>query len=140
MTDVITTSTAPTLASRAFRRTRLTTQLDSACERTITLICAPPGTGKTTLASDWAASRPDLSVVWFNMDVRGNDLSALYDELTEHLESLGQLAARHRPARAGSNSLADRLARSSSGGAEIVVVLDDAQEITDRSMWHDLNR
>ena len=37
-------------------------------------------------------------------------------------------------------SLADRLARSRSGGADVVVVLDDAHEITDRAMWHDLNR
>jgi LuxR family transcriptional regulator, maltose regulon positive regulatory protein len=140
MTDVLCTSTAPTLASRAFRRTRLTGQLDTACERTITLICAPPGTGKTTLASDWAASRPDLSVVWFNMDVRGNDLGALCDELTVHLERLGQLATAHGTVSAGSNSLADRLARSRAGGADIVVVLDDAQEITDRSMWRDLHR
>jgi LuxR family transcriptional regulator, maltose regulon positive regulatory protein len=139
MTDVICTSTPPRLASRAFRRTRLTTQLDAACERTITLICAPPGTGKTTLASDWAASRPDLSVVWFNMDVCGNDVETLYDGLTEHLERVGQLADAHRTNGVGT-SLADRLARSRSGGADIVVVLDDAHEITDRSVWHDLNR
>ncbi len=140
MTDVSCTSTAPTLPSRAFRRTRLTTQLDSACDRTITLICAPPGTGKTTLASDWVSSRPDLSVVWFNMDVRGNDLDAVYEELTEHLDRLGQLADAHRTAIADSSSLADRLARSRAVGADVVVVLDDAHEITDRSTWHDLHR
>jgi LuxR family transcriptional regulator, maltose regulon positive regulatory protein len=140
MTDVICTSTPPRLASRAFRRTRLTTQLDTTCERTITLICAPPGTGKTTLASDWAASRPDLSVFWFNVDVRGNDLDVLYGELTEYLERLGQLADAHRTASSGGTFLADRLARSPAGGDDIVVVLDDAHEISDRSTWHDLNR
>ncbi|HEY5860374.1 MAG TPA: AAA family ATPase, partial [Actinomycetota bacterium] len=140
MADVISTSAAPTLSSRAFRRPRLTTQLDAACERTITLICAPPGTGKTTLAAGWAAGRPDLPVVWFDMEVRGNDLDPLYDELTERLEKVGQLASAHRAAHGGSVSLADRLSRTRSGGADIVVVLDDAHEITDRPVWHDLNR
>ena len=140
MADVISTSAAPTLSSRAFRRPRLTTQLDAACERTITLICAPPGTGKTTLAAGWAAGRPDLPVVWFDMEVRGNDLDPLYDELTERLEKVGQLASAHRAAHGGSVSLADRLSRTRSGGGDIVVVLDDAHEITDRSVWHDLSR
>ena len=141
MPDVIGTSFAPAPVSRAFRRPRLTTQLDSACDRTITLICAPPGTGKTTLASDWAASRPDLSVVWFNMDLRGNDLHAHLRRSHGASRTAGT-TCRRAPARASavSSSLAERLARSPAGGADIVVVLDDAHEITDRSMWHDLNR
>jgi LuxR family transcriptional regulator, maltose regulon positive regulatory protein len=139
MADVISTS-PPTRASRAFRRTRLTKQLDFVCERAITLICAPPGTGKTTLVSDWATSRPDLSMVWFNLEVRGNDLDVLYDEISGHLARMGYLTDAHATSNDASANLADRLVRSRAVGADVVIVLDDAQEITDRSVWHDLNR
>ena len=141
MTDVSCTSTAPTLPSRAFRRTRLTTQLDSACDRTITLICAPPGTGKTTLASDWVSSRPDLSVVWFNMDVRGNDLDAVYEELTEHLDRLGPTRRR-----APHGDRRQQFARRPTGQVppRLVPTSSSCSTTPTRSptgrLWHDLHR
>src|SRR6185295_16158139 len=70
-------STAP----RALRRFRLTDQLDRSCHGRITLVCAPPGTGKTTLVADWAASRPDLTAMWLDLDNGVNEPGVFRDRL-----------------------------------------------------------
>jgi class 3 adenylate cyclase len=57
-------------------RARLIQRLDSGLrqERPLTLICAPAGFGKTTLASDWISRmHPTRSTAWISLDERDND-------------------------------------------------------------------
>lgn len=62
----------------AVTRPRLLAQLDAgiAAGRRLSLVAAPAGYGKTTLAADWArqTARP---VVWLTLDERDNDLGQL---------------------------------------------------------------
>src|SRR5262249_48975367 len=57
-------------------RARLIERLDCGLrqERPLTLICAPAGFGKTTLASDWISRmHPTRSIAWISLDDRDND-------------------------------------------------------------------
>src|SRR5438094_3011913 len=58
-------------------REPLLARLDAALEHKLTLLSAPAGFGKTTLVSEWCASRaarPDgLSAAWVSLDAGDND-------------------------------------------------------------------
>ena len=125
-----------TSAPRALRRFRLTDQLDRACHGRITLVCAPPGTGKTTLVTDWAASRPDLATLWMDLDMGVNDPGAFREQLSRTLGRAGLTFDQHL---VGVTHLAQVLDRKEIG-SDAVIVLDDAQELTDRDVWHDIIR
>ena len=128
----ISQSTAP----RALRRYRLTEQLDRTCHGRITLVCAPPGTGKTTLVTDWAASRPDLAAIWLDLDIGANEPGVFRDQLARTLERAGLTFDPHL---VGVTPFAQLLDRNEIG-SNAVIVLDDAQELTDRDAWHDITR
>ena len=83
---------APVWTHKVCRRKRLTNQLDHAGSRAVTLICAPPGTGKTVLVSDWVASRPDVLTTWLDIDQRTNDGDVLVQDLAVRFEALGVVA------------------------------------------------
>jgi LuxR family transcriptional regulator, maltose regulon positive regulatory protein len=129
-------SVPQTTAPRALRRFRLTERLDRSCHGRITLVCAPPGTGKTTLVADWAASRPDLLAIWLELDTGMNEAGAFRDQLTRTLDRAG-LSFDLRLL--GSVPLAHGLDRAEIG-SDAVIVIDDAQELTDRDAWHDITR
>ena len=46
----------PALPKAFVRRSALLTALDEGTDRTLTLVCAPPGYGKTLLLADWVRS------------------------------------------------------------------------------------
>ncbi len=131
-TDLTPRITAP----RALRRFRLTEQLDRSCHGRITLVCAPPGTGKTTLVTDWAASRPDLVAMWLDLNVGINEPGAFREQLTRTLERSGFTFDHHL---LGVSPFAQTLDRRESR-SEAVIVIDDAQELTDRDSWQDITR
>ncbi|MEU4163597.1 LuxR C-terminal-related transcriptional regulator [Actinoplanes sp. NPDC026670] len=58
------------IESSVGRRPRLIAALDDGVQRAVTLICAGPGWGKTTLAEAWAAER---AAGWLTLDARHND-------------------------------------------------------------------
>jgi LuxR family maltose regulon positive regulatory protein len=131
---------APTWTHRVFRRTRLTTQLDHVTARAITLICAPPGTGKTMLVADWVRSRPDLLTAWLDADPLHNDRDVLCRELTRRFSALGLLASPGGIITDPVDALLARLSRSRPPAAEVVCVIDDAHEITERRAWQAISR
>ena len=59
-------------------RRRLLRALDAGVERPLTLLSAPPGSGKTALLASWVAYRgaPD-SVAWVSLDTADADRRAL---------------------------------------------------------------
>src|SRR5690349_10527199 len=59
-------------------REALLSRLDEGLERKLTLVSAPAGFGKTTLVSEWIATRGELreppSVAWVSLDAGDNDV------------------------------------------------------------------
>ena len=80
-------------------RPRLTERLDDGLGRSLVLVCAPAGYGKTVLLADWAR-RVRPSVAWLSLDVGVNDparfwrhglaaLDQVRPGLAERVEPLG---------------------------------------------------
>ncbi|MBV9617398.1 MAG: hypothetical protein JO031_18250 [Ktedonobacteraceae bacterium] len=67
----------PRIPATQIERERLFTILDAALERNLTLLCAPAGFGKTTLACQWLNARRIQAqcspVAWISLDTRDND-------------------------------------------------------------------
>ena len=51
----------------AVDRPALRRQLDAGVRSPLSLLVAPAGAGKTVLLSQWAHSRPDIAVAWFDV-------------------------------------------------------------------------
>lgn len=65
----------PGLHASLLDRSRLLALLDAGCEVPFTLLSAPAGFGKTTLASQWlAARRTSLPFGWVTLEASDNDL------------------------------------------------------------------
>jgi LuxR family maltose regulon positive regulatory protein len=88
-------------------RPRLIARLDEAMLQPLTLICAPPGFGKTTLLSEWIP-RSEKCVAWLSLDETDNDparfwayfigaIRTLDSRLGEHALSLLRAAQRQLP-------------------------------------------
>jgi LuxR family transcriptional regulator, maltose regulon positive regulatory protein len=65
----------PACAHALISRPRLTALLNAGLQRTLTLLSAPAGFGKTTLLSEWVQSRPSGNppVAWVSLDEADND-------------------------------------------------------------------
>jgi LuxR family maltose regulon positive regulatory protein len=67
----------PRLQRALIVRERLLAQLDAGLELPLTLLCAPAGSGKTTLVRQWIALRGEqdwsASVAWISLDAGDND-------------------------------------------------------------------
>lgn len=64
----------PRLHRSLIARERLLALLDAGLEQPLTLLCAPAGSGKTTLVRQWLASRSDFpAVAWVSLDAGDND-------------------------------------------------------------------
>jgi LuxR family maltose regulon positive regulatory protein len=120
------------------RRNRLLALLDSAVAGSaITLIQAPPGYGKTSLLSQWAATRKDDVVGWLSTTAADDDPTLLLSNLAESLSHAGLqlerstrtlgLACRPRlAAQALANAILDHSER-------IVLCIDDIHQLNERS-------
>lgn len=59
------------------QRERLFSSLDEASGGSVTWVCAPAGSGKTTLVASWLDSR-GLPCLWYQVDERDNDLATFF--------------------------------------------------------------
>ena len=134
----------PPLAPDILPRARLLNQLNEERQRTLTLISAPAGYGKSTLASRWVATCESPSG-WVSLDERDSDLRTflsyvlaaiqpLYPETTFRTEAL--LEAAHLPsAEDVARYLLNDLHRITD---TFILVLDDYYHIQRGSPVHDL--
>ncbi|WP_168625843.1 MULTISPECIES: LuxR C-terminal-related transcriptional regulator [unclassified Cryobacterium] len=127
----------------AVDRPELRHQLDTGLAAPLTLLVAPAGAGKTVLLSQWVPTRPELAVAWLDVTSADDDsvhfarrivhaLGALDSRLSEIVplgEPGGGLGA------AMVEALGTALGHVS---REVVVILDDLHNLTNRSTVEDL--
>jgi LuxR family maltose regulon positive regulatory protein len=75
-------------------RPRLLARLDEALLRPLTLICAPPGFGKTTLLSEWIP-RSEKCVAWLSLDETDNDPAHFWAYFIGALQTLNSRLGEH---------------------------------------------
>jgi LuxR family maltose regulon positive regulatory protein len=85
----------PPLRSEWVARARLLDKLQEAAQRPVTLIAAPAGYGKTTLVTQWLASRSrPATVAWVSLDTTDNDPVRLWSHVATALDRAGCTIAR----------------------------------------------
>lgn len=136
----LTKTLAPAAGKFAVVRSRLLRLLDKAAERKLTLIKAPAGYGKTTLAAEWSdrLSKSGALVAWLSLDTDDNEPGAFASYLAKAVENtpegLGHEAiqllhgASLVPPRNIVSSLVNSVCESDS---DIFLILDDFHLITD---------
>jgi LuxR family transcriptional regulator, maltose regulon positive regulatory protein len=126
-------TTQPSAQNYIIKRPRLTKLLDDSTARII-LLCAPAGYGKTTLAREWVATRPE-QVAWYSGGLEMADVAALASEVAEAISSTAlspntDLTARVRSLAAqgvDASALAKAVASSLPDIGTDVLVVDDYQ-------------
>jgi ATP/maltotriose-dependent transcriptional regulator MalT len=107
---VATKLSRPPFRAAHLRRERLLATMRSGSDRRLTLVAAPPGFGKTTLLSAWAAR--EEGVAWLGLDADDNDPVRFVGYLIESLQT----------ARSGIGTKA-RVALRAPGAAMTAVIL-----------------
>jgi LuxR family maltose regulon positive regulatory protein len=75
-------TTTPTVPDALLTRRRLLRTLDAGTRHPVTLVCAGPGWGKTTLVAAWARARPGPGVTaWLTLDERHDDPDVLWPDV-----------------------------------------------------------
>jgi ATP/maltotriose-dependent transcriptional regulator MalT len=136
----------PRLRTHLVPRTHLVDRLKQGVERSLTLVSAPAGFGKTTLLAQWLAES-SLPVAWLSLDAEDNDPTRLLSYFIAALQTLdAQIGATAltllRTPQPPSpeivlalltNDLVER------GGDDFVLVLDDYHVITAESIQLGMN-
>jgi LuxR family maltose regulon positive regulatory protein len=128
---------APAPRDAAIRRERLIQSLNRPAR--LVVIAAPAGFGKTTLLTEWLASRPESRTAWLSLDARDDDPGTFWRYLLASID-----AARGEPTQA-SALLASGAATTEAvlatlvnelhlDGRELVIVLDDLHVIADSTI------
>jgi LuxR family transcriptional regulator, maltose regulon positive regulatory protein len=80
----------PPPGADVLRRDRLTTLIEQATERPVTVITAPPGAGKTVAAAGWAAARArSRRIAWLSLDEGDRDPGRFWACMTAALAAGG---------------------------------------------------
>lgn len=114
------------------RRPRLDSLLADRARRQVTLISAPPGSGKTTLVTAWLASRHRRDVM-LTVDARDNERDHLAGVIVAALVDRGAVTPEEIDATLPATTLLDAaFAQLDERATKRVLVLDDLQELTSR--------
>jgi LuxR family maltose regulon positive regulatory protein len=122
------------------RRERLENMCTEVQQKLLTLVTAPPGCGKSTLARQWAETsvRQDMRVAWFSIDADDNDPNRFLPYLHHAVVHSGlgdrtahSNASRCDPGRTPSEIASLLINWVAEAGEELLIVLDNYSWITD---------
>ncbi|MBW1790505.1 MAG: AAA family ATPase, partial [Deltaproteobacteria bacterium] len=136
----------PPIQKGHLHRRRLLDRLDEHLQRPLTLISAPAGYGKTTLASCWLETSDDLSA-WVTLDEGDNDLRLFLSYFLTAIQTIFPNMGRQTlamvnvamiaPVKAIVGSLINEIDRIEQ---PFILVLDDSHLIKDESVLEVLNQ
>ena len=134
----------PQLLPGALVRPRLLQRITTGVQGRLTVVCAPPGTGKTTLMLSWVSTGVVPGpVVWFNLDALDRQPGIFWSYLMAGLARAGvptsAVPAPAHPYRLDSAFLSNLSATLYQRSEPVVLVLDDADVLGDSPVCHQLD-
>jgi LuxR family transcriptional regulator, maltose regulon positive regulatory protein len=135
----------PLVRAGMVRRSPLIERLARGDPRPIVLVVAPPGYGKTTLLSQWAAEHDGPAFAWVSVREADNDPKVLLSRIAEALDAVepldeGVFGALTSPASSVVGSVVPRLGSAFwSMSAPVVLVLDDVHALHDQECQYALS-
>lgn len=133
------TLTPPALPRDLVSRPELRAELDSGAGRALTLVCAPPGFGKTVAVGEWVRRGAGTPFVWLSLTAEHDDPATLWAAVLGALRAAGIVAPTSSPrrtpppVRGGLHRLPDEvLATFEALRGPIRLVLDDAHHLRSR--------
>ena len=122
--------------AHAVDRPSLRRELDISLVRTLTVLVAGAGAGKSVLLSQWADSHPEVNLVWVDLEVDdadpGHFLQHLLTALEDVAPGISGIASPETLSRLGINdSLADAIVDRLRIADEFTLVLDDIHHLAD---------
>jgi LuxR family maltose regulon positive regulatory protein len=139
------TITPPALPPKLVDRPALRTALDAGADRALTLVCAPPGYGKTVLLTEWVRRTPDVPTAWVNLDEDHDDPVRLWSSVLAALCACPAVPRRSRLHRLAVSHFAvdldffsDLLDCLDALPQRIRLVLDDAHHVESPASLHGL--
>ncbi|MBN9111972.1 MAG: AAA family ATPase [Pseudonocardia sp.] len=135
------TLSPPALPRDLVSRPDLRDELDSGARRALTLVCAPPGFGKTVAVAEWVRRDSGTPFVWLSLTAEHDDPPALWAAVLGALRATG-IVAPTRPRRTtapgpgtpgGPSRLPDDVAATFEAlPGPIRLILDDAHHLRGR--------
>ena len=138
-------TTVPGLPEEFVPRPALVTALDRGEDRALTLVCAPPGYGKTLLLADWARHQ-DMACAWVTLDEEDDDPRRLWTSVLAALAACPAVAASNRlknlvvpRTTVGADFVTDVLEALAAVPARVRLVLDDAHHLRSKEALQGLH-
>jgi DNA-binding CsgD family transcriptional regulator len=133
------------IPAHAVDRPALRRQLDAGVGAPLSLIVAPAGAGKTVLLSQWAHSRPDIAVAWFDISAADRTPATFALRLVAGVTAVVPgLTAPAAPVEASEDRLGEAFLEDFTGAltdaGEIVLVFDDLDRLSGTAVLADLWR
>jgi LuxR family maltose regulon positive regulatory protein len=135
----------PRLPPEFVPRPALLTALDRGEDKTLTLVCAPPGYGKTLLLADWVR-RQDVACAWVALDEEDDDPRRLWASVLAALTACPAVPPSSRlrslvvpRTTVGVEFLTDMLEALGALPVRVWLVLDDAHHLRSTDALHGLN-
>jgi LuxR family maltose regulon positive regulatory protein len=137
--------TPPPLPADLVPRTSQMRLLDDGEDRALTLVCAPPGYGKSTLLADWARNRTSTPTAWVNIEEDDEDPRRLWGTVLSALRACPGVPPDSRLHRLVVSRtsvelefLADLVDALDALPTRVCLILDDAHNLVTREALHGL--